>query len=106
MLIFDVLWRIAEPIAQMMRNRSALRFVYRHIYLHTQHWHDTSRLKRESVNYRCERCGRKCDSFGLHTHHPSYAQIGHESLRGLRALCAECHREADAERRQVAGASK
>lgn len=63
-------------------------------YLASREW----ALKREAVRARsgnkCERVihGVRCPNPHESTHHTTYANVGHEPLEDLMAVCNDCHR--------------
>lgn len=48
-------------------------------YLKSDHWLATAKRKKESCDYTCEGPGCGC-KYGLHVHHRSYRNLGHEDL--------------------------
>lgn len=44
---------------------------------------------------KCEGCGRYWPN-GLELHHLHYDSLGHETMDDVRALCCDCHSDADA----------
>jgi hypothetical protein len=71
---------------------------YRNVYLSSPHWRAQRARAIARAGGRCERCG----AHGLEVHHRTYARLGRERDRDLRALCHRCHRIA--ERRRHASA--
>jgi hypothetical protein len=57
-------------------------------YLQTEHWQTMRRLALEASDGACALCDSAAD---LEVHHRTYARLGHERLRDLVVLCAECH---------------
>lgn len=56
-------------------------------YLDSATWRRRADAYMDSVGRRCEDCGRRA----AHVHHLSYALVGWEPRRHLRALCRRCH---------------
>jgi hypothetical protein len=73
---------------------------YRTVYLRSPHWRARRARAIALAGGRCERCGRPGR---LEVHHVTYARLGRERDRDLRALCHRCHRIV--ERRRRAGSS-
>lgn len=76
------------------------RMWYRNYYMRSKHWRMMSKLKKEFMQYRCERCKRiyyNQDWFtSLDVHHLRYYRNGksilwHEELYDLQVLCRTCH---------------
>jgi hypothetical protein len=59
-------------------------------YLLTEHWKIVSDEAKRLADYRC----RLCNAGGeLHTHHRTYANLGHEPQGDLIVLCKKCHKK-------------
>lgn len=68
-------------------------------YMHSPPWFERRALVIERARGRCERCRRTTARFEVH--HKTYEHFGSEPLEDLEALCATCHPEADAARREA-----
>jgi hypothetical protein len=65
----------------------AVRLRYRQ-YIQSAVWKARSGKIKADVQGKCSRCGK---AGTLHTHHKTYARLGHEKDGDLIALCAVCH---------------
>lgn len=59
-------------------------------YMNSSQWQAKRRQALERTNNTCEECGIRRNS-GLHVHHLSYANLGHEDPLDLQVLCEPCH---------------
>lgn len=59
---------------------------------YTNNWKEISKLYRESVNWKCEECGKDCttDKAELHVHHIDMMK-SNNLIINLKALCKDCH---------------
>lgn len=57
-------------------------------YLRSPHWAERRRLAGDAADWTCA-CGRPATQI----HHRTYARLGRERLRDLRAVCSDCHRK-------------
>ncbi len=69
---------------------------YRDVYLRSPYWRARRARAIARAGGRCERCGV---TGRLEVHHLTYARLGRERDRDLRALCHGCHRIAERRRR-------
>lgn len=75
-----------------MGSRAASRsgFVDYGAYIRSAEWERKARAARERAGFRCQVCNDPHQV--LHTHHRTYARLGHERPSDLTVLCADCHR--------------
>ena len=67
-------------------------------------WEQIARIKKDSVGWRCEKCGKQCrkpgEPFVTHKYTLTVAHLNHtpEDIRpeNLCAMCAPCHLKYDA----------
>jgi 5-methylcytosine-specific restriction endonuclease McrA len=72
------------------------------VYLRSHAWRAKRHAVLERADNHCERCDGGGGLFAaalLEVHHWTYDHLGDERLDELEALCRDCHREADGERR-------
>lgn len=67
-------------------------------YLHSDAWQEKRLAVLRRARYHCEHCGQ---AVPLHVHHKHYMNFGNEPIEDLEALCEDCHRSADARRKQA-----
>ena len=60
-----------------------------HTYLRSPAWAAKRARVLRRAGYRCEQCG---SHRMLQVHHKTYKRLGHEWMRDLVALCADCHK--------------
>jgi HNH endonuclease len=84
-------WGLARRV-RLARRRAW----YRTVYLRSAHWRVRRARSIALAGGRCERCGK---AGRLEVHHLTYARLGRERDRDLRALCHRCHRIAERSRR-------
>jgi hypothetical protein len=70
-------------------------------YLSSRAWRRVRNDALMRAQLRCERCDKGGLLVGLEAHHRTYEHLGDERDDELEALCAECHRRADRERRHT-----
>lgn len=58
-------------------------------YMRSKKWKARRKLKGESVNWTCEKCGDNTPPMFIH--HKHYDTLGNESNSDLEALCKNCH---------------
>lgn len=68
--------------------KGTMREWYREVYLKSEHWHDLRWKKLNSMNRKCEKCGRVKR---LDVHHLDYRNIYDVELTDLQVLCRRCH---------------
>jgi hypothetical protein len=66
-------------------------------YINSAVWGEKCRRVLDRAVGRCEGCG--VPGMRLEVHHLTYEHLGDERLDELKALCPECHKKADEERR-------
>ena len=57
-------------------------------YLQTEHWKTVRTRALSDAGNRCQTCNGNGE---LHTHHRTYANLGHENREDLVILCSKCH---------------
>jgi 5-methylcytosine-specific restriction endonuclease McrA len=70
---------------------------YRDTYLKSTWWTTRRRRALADAGRLCERCR---DKKAVHVHHLNYLRLFRERRQDLQALCWDCHRVADGERRR------
>jgi 5-methylcytosine-specific restriction endonuclease McrA len=70
-------------------------------YLSSRAWRRVRNGALMRAGLHCERCDKGGLLIGLEVHHRTYAHLGDERADELEALCAECHKQADRERRRT-----
>jgi len=60
-------------------------------YVQTAIWRKKRDRALRAARYRCQVCNRQKSRGILHTHHRTYARLGHERPGDLTVLCQTCH---------------
>lgn len=70
------------------------KYFYRNGNFYPNDWSEISRLYREHVNWKCEKCGKDCNKnrSELHVHHINRVKSNNRIVN-LKALCKKCHSE-------------
>lgn len=67
-----------------------------HSYIQSREWKIKAMAVKQSVRFKCERCGYRSDistSHELHAHHLTYKRLFREHRQDIQILCADCHKE-------------
>lgn len=68
-------------------------------YLSSSRWRRKRDAALKLAGHQCQRCGLSRWAVRLEVHHKTYDNFKHESFADLEVLCADCHKQADLERR-------
>lgn len=69
-------------------------------YMRSPAWRQLRQQALKVAGHRCQKCGVSKWSAILEVHHLTYERFKQENLSDLIVLCENCHKDADAERRQ------
>jgi len=68
-------------------------------YINSLEWYRKRMTVIMQANHKCQQCGKREEDVGLEVHHLHYKTFRNEKPEDMMALCPDCHKIADEERK-------